>query len=399
MKILLVEPNFPIPPKSKNHKNFLPIGLLKIASYLRIKKNVKTVKLIRGNNRADFYPDEIWITSLFTYWSHYFWDAVKFYREIYPKSIINVGGIYVSLHFDRKDFKEKCKTYNIRPHFGIFQIAEQYLPDYSMVSSNPHPLDYQIIHSTRSCPRHCKFCYTWKIEPKFTSKRSIAKEICSNKLIFYDNNLLMNEDIDELLAEIASQKWQNKYVKCESQSGFDGRILQQRPELAKMLRKARFINPRIAWDWKYSQWKDLKTQIDILRSAGYQYKDISVFMIYNWNIPYIEMEKKRKQCWKWNVQITDCRYRPIKQQHDYFNSRLKQKPNEYHIHTGWTDKKVKEFRRKIRKQNICVRHGFPFHSSILERKIVPKYISMELRQLPYSVIKEIIPDAWFPNRD
>ena len=45
-KILLVEPDFPIPPKSKNHKNFLPIGLLKIASYLRDHHN--EVKLIRG---------------------------------------------------------------------------------------------------------------------------------------------------------------------------------------------------------------------------------------------------------------------------------------------------------------------------------------------------------------
>lgn len=35
--VLLVEPNFPIPSKSRNHKNFLPIGLLKIASLLRNK--------------------------------------------------------------------------------------------------------------------------------------------------------------------------------------------------------------------------------------------------------------------------------------------------------------------------------------------------------------------------
>ena len=45
-KILLVEPNFPISPKSKNHKNFLPIGLLKLASYLRA--NGIKLKLIRG---------------------------------------------------------------------------------------------------------------------------------------------------------------------------------------------------------------------------------------------------------------------------------------------------------------------------------------------------------------
>ena len=44
-KVLLVEPNFPIPNKSRNHSNFLPIGLLKIASYLRTKSI--DVKLIR----------------------------------------------------------------------------------------------------------------------------------------------------------------------------------------------------------------------------------------------------------------------------------------------------------------------------------------------------------------
>mgnify|MGYP003316490570 CR=1 FL=1 len=34
-QILLVEPDFPIPPKSRNHHNFLPLGLLKIVSLLR----------------------------------------------------------------------------------------------------------------------------------------------------------------------------------------------------------------------------------------------------------------------------------------------------------------------------------------------------------------------------
>ena len=43
--VLLVEPNFPVPNKSRNHSNFLPIGLLKIASYLR-EKNIK-IQLIR----------------------------------------------------------------------------------------------------------------------------------------------------------------------------------------------------------------------------------------------------------------------------------------------------------------------------------------------------------------
>ena len=85
--VLLVEPNFPIPGKSRNHSNFLPIGLLKIASYLR-EKDIK-IKLIRfeqpkdkmdfgqttldfnkeNEEYNDFKPDLICVTSIFTYWS------------------------------------------------------------------------------------------------------------------------------------------------------------------------------------------------------------------------------------------------------------------------------------------------------------------------------------------
>lgn len=397
MKILLVEPDFPIPPKSKKHKNFLPLGLLKIGSYLKNTKKVAMVKLVRGNVQADFVPDEIWITSLFTYWSEYFWNSVKFYRGAYPNSVIRVGGIYVSLHFNNEDFKEKCDQYNVEPHFGLHNEAEKCLPDYDLIETNPHPLGYQIIHSTRGCPRHCSFCYTWKLEPVITSKKSIASEVCSNKLVFYDNNFLINPHVEELLEEIKGLKWNDRAVRCECQSGFDGRILEKRPELAKNLNKARFDNPRIAWDGKYNQWKQIEKQIEILEKAGYPAKEISVFMLFNWKIPFLELERKRLKCWKWKVQITDCRYRPVTQLHDNFNSRISQGSESYFIHPKWSDAEVKQFRRNVRRQNICVRQDFRFHSGVLERKGVSKRLSMELRNLLKKVILKRVPDAWFPD--
>lgn len=77
--ILLVEPEFSLPPKSKNHANFLPIGLLKIASFHRAIGD--SVVLHRGNKDASTCPDEIKITSLFTYWSKQVWDSVAYYKE------------------------------------------------------------------------------------------------------------------------------------------------------------------------------------------------------------------------------------------------------------------------------------------------------------------------------
>ncbi len=354
MKVLLVEPNFPIPPKSKNHRDFLPIGLLKLASYHR--HNGDKIKLVRGNQIIDgFYPDQVKITSLFTYWANYVWDSVRFYKENYPKAKVIVGGIYASL------MPEHCKKSGCdKVHIGVDNQAEKFQPAYDLVD-----VDYQIIHTSRGCVRRCKFCGTWKIEPKFEYKKSIEKEICSNRIVFYDNNLLANPHIQEILGELKDTKYNDRVVYSESQCGIDGRLLT--PELAKLLKKARFQNPRIAWDHDYKQRNIIKRQIDMLVSAGYPAKDIYVFMIYNFQQNYYEMLKKLKKCMQWGVQIADCRYRPLNQTFDNYNPRKKQTNEDYFIYPKWSDRQIKLFRKKVRQQNIMVRHGFKYYDPKLER--------------------------------
>jgi len=354
MKILLVEPNFPIPPKSKNHRDFLPIGLLKLASYHRAKGD--EVKLIRGNQHfPEFYPKQIKITSLFTYWSNYVWESVKFYKENYPKSKVIVGGIYASL------MPEHCKQSGCNEVFvGVDDRVEKFTPAYDLVD-----VDYQIVHTSRGCLRKCKFCGTWKIEPEFTYKKSIKDEVCSNRIIFYDNNLLANPHIKEILEELKNSKHNGRVVYSESQCGIDGRLLT--PEVAKLLKEARFLNPRIAWDHSYKQKNMIKKQIDMLVSAGYPRKEIYVFMIYNFEQDYYEMLKKLRQCKRWCVQIADCRYRPLNQTFEHYNPREKQTNEDYYIYPKWTDRQIKLFRRKVRQQNIMIRHGFTFYSRKLER--------------------------------
>lgn len=347
MKVLLVEPDFPIPSKSKNHRDFLPISLLKLASYHRSKGD--EVKLVRGNQYfPDFNPSKIKITSLFTYWSNYVWESVKFYKENYPKAKIIVGGIYASL------MPEHCKQSGCDKVFiGVDEKVEKFKPAYDLVN-----VDYQIVHTSRGCLRRCKFCGTWKIEPEFACKESIKNEICSNRIIFYDNNLLANHHIKDILKELINAKHNGRVVYSESQCGIDGRLLT--PEVAKLLKQARFLNPRIAWDHGYNQRKMIKKQIDMLVEAGYPDKDIYVFMIYNFEPNYYEMLKKLKQCKKWGVQIADCRYRPLNQTFDNYNPREKQKNTDYYIHSKWTDRQIKLFRRKVRQQNIGIRHGFSY---------------------------------------
>ena len=405
-KILLAEPQFPIPIKSKNHKNFLPIGLLKLASYY--KNNGHKIKLARGNKSKKetgtrFVPDHIFITSLFTYWSRYVKDCVQHYKNLYPKAKVVVGGVYTSL------MPEHCKKYTgcdevfVGVHKEAEEFAKNHKLDYSLLDSgNPHPIDCQIIHATRGCPRKCQFCGVWKLEPTFESKKSIKNEINSNKLIFYDNNFLMNPYIEQLLKEITEFKHSGKSIVCESQSGFDGRILLEKPHLAKLVKEARFQNVRIAWDWDYSQHKQIKKQIDILVSAGYKSRDLYVFMLYNWKFPFKEMEKKRVKCWEWKVQISDCRYRPLEQVYDYYSPQKEQTIDDYYIHPKWMDNEIKQFRKNVRRQNICVRHGFTFYSKDLEQKRVEKAIASDIKNMSQIEVKtmleeSIISDFWYPD--
>lgn len=406
-RILLVEPDFPIPPKSKNHKNFLPIGLLKIASYLRSKEI--EVKLMRGMptdlkdiDILSFNPQEIWITSLFTYWAKYVKDAVQYYKQVFPEAKIVVGGIYASL------MPDDCRRYTSCDEVrgGIVQEAEECFPAYDLIKdANPHPIDYQILHASRGCIRDCAFCGVRKIEPDFEPKSSIKGEIKKRKIVFYDNNFLSNDYIEDILNELIDFKKEKKILWCESQSGFDGRVLKEKPYLGKMLKKAGFQYPRIAWDWEYDQFKEIKEQIDILVSGGYNFNDIYVFMLYNWAIPFDEMEKKRIICWEWGVQIADCRYRPLDQTFDDYNPMKKgQTNNDYYIHkeAGWTDALVRQFRKNVRQQNICVRHRFPFFSKIYEKKRVKNEIMRatkhkETKEEKIKYLKEKEISFWFPD--
>ncbi|MHC4461414.1 MAG: radical SAM protein, partial [Planctomycetota bacterium] len=370
-KILLVEPDFPYPSKSKNkantiHKNFVPVGLLKLGSLY--KSQGARVKLVRGNQPKrkfrHFEPSLILVTSIFTYWSKYVWDSVDYYRNLFPDAKIILGGIYATLHNNRKYFIKKLRFYNVKCHVGLYSEAEKYYPDYSLMNGN---VDHHVIHAMRGCIRKCAFCGVWKIEPKREDRTSeeLVKEIkavSKNRVIFFDNNFLANKNIKKILSDLAELKVNGRPVTFECQSGFDGRLLEKKPDLAELLKKARFQNVRIAWDNSLSDRRSVKRQLDYLLQAGYNARDISIFMIYNFDIPYEAMLRKLDYCGKWGVQITDCRYRPLNSVEDNYNpAKFKsgQTSEDYYIHekAGWTDKKIRDFRKRVRQHNIWIRYA------------------------------------------
>lgn len=389
-KVLLIQPEFPIPCKRKIHHDYFPIGLLKIGTYLK-EVNGCEVQLLLENKESNFIPDEIWITSLFTYWSSYVYESINYFKNLYPGVPIYLGGIFATLMAD------DIHLTGVTIQKGLYLPAEKY--------SHTHPIDetlleehvdFQIMHSTRGCFRKCAFCGTWKIETEETYNSNVPNMINKNHVIFYDNNILKRPDIEDFLSRLSKVRVNGKRVVYESQSGFDGRICDQ--DIAKRLHDANFVNVRIAWDGSLDEFPSISDQINALCSAGYARKDLFVFMLYNWNLPPEELEKKRQKCWELGVQIADCRFRPLNQLYDNYSTRMVQNSNDYYIHPNWSDETIKDFRRNVRRHNICVRHGLVFYSKDCERKKVSKEESMKMRNLKdKNSIKAEYPDSWFPD--
>jgi hypothetical protein len=85
MKILLVEPAY--------YTQYPPLGLLKLSTLH--KSQGHEVQFVRGLKLVSrFHPDEIKVTSLFTWSWRPVWEAVAFYRALFPRAKLSLGGIY-----------------------------------------------------------------------------------------------------------------------------------------------------------------------------------------------------------------------------------------------------------------------------------------------------------------
>jgi len=209
---------------------------------------------------------------------------------------------------------------------------------YSYGAYNKYDSKEQYIRITEGCPNNCPYCY----EPT-EYKVFDVPEIVRNDVKIMDMNLLCKRRLAlAIIEDLGSKIVNGKVVYYELICGIDYRFLTSR--LAEALKKNRFKNIRLAWDWGYKDQKLIKNAIDMLLNAGYKDEEIMVFIICNWKIKYEECLKKLDLCKVWRVKVADC----------YFDNQTS--PNIVPVH--WKDKEIKSFRFKARKHNQLVRFKF-----------------------------------------
>ena len=194
----------------------------------------------------------------------------------------------------------------------------------------------QWIRISQGCPNHCSFCYEPPEQKLFQTPR-----IERNKVKIMDMNLLSQTNAFFIIQQLGEIKVDNKVVYYELVCGIDHRFLSS--PLAEALKKSRFQKIRLAWDFGYQNQFRIRKALKLLTAVGYRPKDLTVFMICNWRIPYEECLQKLYLCAIWSVKVADC----------YFDGQVS--PDIEPI--GWTVEQIKDFRRRVRKHNQLVNFG------------------------------------------
>ena len=163
-------------------------------------------------------PDLVLITSLMTYWHQGVRHAVDMIKEIYPDTLVILGGVYASLcqdHARVHSGADRVVTGLAAQHilklaekFTGFAVSPKYNPDNP--DTYPYPafdlqrkISYIPILTSTGCPFSCAYCASHFLNPKraLRSPESVVEEICYwhekydvIDFVFYDDALLIDAE-------------------------------------------------------------------------------------------------------------------------------------------------------------------------------------------------------------
>ncbi|HVS80638.1 MAG TPA: radical SAM protein [Pyrinomonadaceae bacterium] len=230
----------------------------------------KTVEELKDELRSNVFfswvPDEVWITSIMSYWWESTRDVVKVCRQYYPDAVIRVGGIYPTLAPDHA-----AKNLGLPAPLVISgesldlrdqaQLSRHLIVKGEIPSANDLPLDlelyseagtahpsYTILTTSRGCPRDCEYCAAYVLSGRKVRARnanSVIEEIGAKyeqgvrDFCFYEDNLLMaKKNFQEILEGIIERKREWKGIELHSPEGLEIRLVDF--ELAKLMKEAGF---------------------------------------------------------------------------------------------------------------------------------------------------------------
>jgi hypothetical protein len=286
MHVALVEPSY--------YTRYPPLGLLKLSAFH--KKRGDTVELLKGTREPVKQPDQVYVTSLFTYAWKPVHESVKFFKSLFPSAPLTLGGIYASLLPDHARLSGADKV-----HVGLFKDAEELLPDYSLVPRWKR----SILFSSRGCVRKCGFCAVPELEGGINSIKSTIKNLIypgHTGVVLWDNNILGAPNWQQVFRELHELG-----LNVDFNQGLDARLITE--EVGKQIRALRIRVVRLAYDYIENE-LFLEKAIRLLNEAGIRGRDILVYTLYNYKDSPEDFFQRVKSLLDWGVVSYPMRYEP-----------------------------------------------------------------------------------------
>jgi hypothetical protein len=296
MKVLLVEPSY--------YTQYPPLGLLKLSALY--KSQGHGVRFVRGLILVTrFVPDEIKVTSLFTWAWRPVWEAIDFYRKLFPRAKLSLGGIYASLmpEHARESGADEVVT-------GLVPEAEDLMPDYDLVPDWHAKRKASVLFSCRGCIRTCGFCAVPKLEGKPFVARPTTRikhlvHPTHARVILWDNNILGESHWREVFDELKELD-----VEADFNQGLDARLTTE--EVAARICEIKLPMVRLAYDFVGMRHAIREAVLNLKRClTERRYRHICCYVLYNYKDTPNDLFERVRDLLAWGVAAYPMRYQPL----------------------------------------------------------------------------------------
>jgi radical SAM superfamily enzyme YgiQ (UPF0313 family) len=253
-----------------------------------------------------FRPEEIWITSIMTYWWESTRDVIQLVHRVFdpPRPRILVGGIYPTLYPEHAEAHlcDESDDVVIVPGEICDDAANAWtdlsLYDDPVYESKPN---YSIITGGRGCPFNCAYCAQLKLNNgrrtvRYRAPEDVAEEIAQKQrdfnvreVAFYEDNLLFNRD--NFLARLDAIERRGLKLEIYAPEGIEPRLIEH--ELLTRMRRAGFRKIHLAletidndigrsWNRRQATIEKFDQAVRIAQECGYRVgsQDLNAFVIF-----------------------------------------------------------------------------------------------------------------------
>jgi hypothetical protein len=293
---------------------------------LEIKQKARAASESLFEETAFPEPNEIWISSIMTYWWESTRDVIHVCREVFPDAVFRVGGIYPTLipEHGLANLGLKNPLHLQGRELDPFHPEQQnrdLLVSATIPEANPLSLaldlyekdgigdsevggklpEYSILTTSRGCPFKCAYCAAnilnegrrvWVREYELAYQE--VKHLFSRgirEFCFYEDNLLLGRDNFVNLLKLIADDPELRGIKLHAPEGIEVRLLHR--EVTELMRRAGFekiyfpletINVKMQKEWQrtHTSMDKFFYALENTIAAGYKTRcqDLNCFVLF-----------------------------------------------------------------------------------------------------------------------